>query len=429
MLLISPTIQAAKMQSVSPWVLSFGLVFSVATQLRLPGLSLGLGEALLLLWMLITLPAAWNWRNPALTGVLALTIVGALLLSAGYFVINYPEGHIRPSAAHDTLAYMFCAALAINYVRLIDKCENLQPAMLLWAFSLSVLLALVLGFVAREWSGIDVMYYGIRWQHLSSNPNQFALLALPLPFLALHLLLRQPEKKKWLMPTLLGLLALFLGWYCKSDALSLAWVGGGVVAALALSKRPERIRPTASYSRFIAAMFVLLMVAGSSWQWRDVAGQVMIGTGTGTKATSASMGVSSNPIIADQNQVATRLHLWRNALAAIQYAPLTGMGPGSHSGFLNPFDGVEAHNTLLDWGTQAGVFGAVALLGYSTWMLWQVIRSRKFELVAMLLALYGFAMFHMMLRHPLFWILPLLALQLAQHADAGDSDAKTQERN
>jgi hypothetical protein len=50
------------------------------------------------------------------------------------------------------------------------------------------------------------------------------------------------------------------------------------------------------------------------------------------------------------------------------------------------------------------------------------MRCRHYELVAMLLALYGFAMFHLMLRQPLFWIVPLLALQLALHSDASNSD-------
>jgi O-antigen ligase len=427
MFLTAPVMQTAKMQSVSPWLLSLGLVFSVATQLRLPGLPLGLGEVLLLLWLLTTVVSAKNWHNPALTGVLALTLVSALLLSAGYFLMVYPEGHSRPPALHDTLAYVFCAVLAINYARLSDKYENDLPAMLLWAFLMSAMLALVLGVIGRDWSGMDVMYHHMRWQHLSDNPNQFALLVLFLPFLALHLILRQSEKQSLLMPTLLGLLALGLGWYSQSDALTLAWVGGGLVAALALSgERPKRSippQPPAPYARLIAALLVLLMVAGSAWQWRDVAAQVILGTGTKTGGCSNLMGTPKTPINDDQNQVGIRLCLWHNALVAIQYSPLTGMGPGPHSGFIKPFDGEEAHNSLLDWGTQAGLVGVAALVGYLTWLLWQVMRRRHYELVAMLLALYCFAMFHLMLRQPLFWIVPLLALQLALRSDASVSDA------
>ena len=421
--------QTAKMQPVSPWLLSLGLVFSVATQLRLPGLPLGLGEVLLLMWLLTTVVSANNWRSPALACVLALTLVGALFLSAGYFVTVYPEGQLRPPALHDTLAYIFCAVLAVNYARLADKYENSLPAMLLWAFLLSTLLALVLGVIARDWSGMDVMYYHTRWQHLSDNPNQFALLALPLPFLALHLILRQSENQNLLMLTLLGLLALGLGWYSQSDALTLAWVGGGLVAALALYGKYPKLSTSAQHTapraRRIAALLMFLMVAGSAWQWRDVAVQVTQGTGTKTKTGTCSnlMGTPENPINADQNQVSIRLCLWRNALTAIQYAPLTGMGPGPHSGFIKPFEGEEAHNTLLDWGTQTGLVGAATLVGYLTWLLWQVMRCRHYELVAMLLALYGFAMFHLMLRQPLFWIVPLLALQLALHSDASNSDA------
>ena len=132
----------------------------------------------------------------------------------------------------------------------------------------------------------------------------------------------------------------------------------------------------------------------------------------------------ANQTNADRSQVNIRLCLWRNALAAIQYAPLTGMGPGPHAGFIKPFDGEEAHNTLLDWGTQVGLVGAAALVGYLAWLLWQVMRRRYYELGAMLLALYCFAMFHLVLRQPLFWFVPLLALQLALRSGTSDSNAK-----
>lgn len=437
--------QTTKTQSVSPWLLSLGLVFSVASQLRLPGLPLGLGEALLLLWLLTTLVAAQKWRNPALIGVLALAAVGAPLLSAGYFLTAYPGGQSRPPALHDTVAYFFCAILAINYARLKDKYENSLPAMLLWAFLVSALLALVLGFFSTNWSGMDVMYYHTRWQHLSNNPNQFALLALPLPFLALHLMLRQPAEQNPLIPALLALLALGLGWYSQSNALTLAWIGGGLAAVPALrwgvdSHNMPVSSPTKRFktqNKLIASSLIVLMVAGSTWQWRSVATEVSVVAETeietrasvearvSTGLCSEALDLYQSPSAAGKGQVGVRLVLWCNALAAIQYAPLTGMGPGPHSGFSKPFEGEEAHNTPLDWGTQSGLVGVAALVVYLLWLLWQVVRCRCYELVAMLFALYVFAMFHMVLRQPLFWVIPLLTLQLAQRSSGGDSDAKT----
>lgn len=438
--------QSAKAQTISSWLLSMGLVFSVATQLRLPGMPVGLGEILLLLWLLATSVARRNSHSPAVVGVLSLTVAGAILLGAGYFFTAYPEGQQRPPVLHDTQAYIFCAVLAINYARLEYRDEISLPSVLLWAFLVSSLMALVLGVVLRNWSGIDVMYQQTRWRHLSNNPNQFALLALPLPFLALHLILRPFEKQKLLMPMLLGLLALGLGWNSQSDALALAWVGGGAVAVLALQgARSERLEPPQNrpkYTRSAAALLVLLMVVGSAWQFRDVAVGVLTGAGTGVGARigtatgtgtargaatgtgTCNMGLVRDLPEAQQNQIRIRLCLWRNSLAAIQYAPLSGLGPGPHSGFTKPFDGEEAHNTLLDWGTQAGLAGIAVLVAYFGWLLWQVASRRHYELAAMLLALYSFAMFHYVLRQPLFWMVPLLALQLALRLSTGDSDAK-----
>lgn len=419
MFLTSPVIQivkqTAKAQSISPWLLSLGLVFSVATQLRLPGLPLGLGEVLLLLWLPTTLVSGQNWRNPALTGVLSLIIVGALLLGAGYFLTAYPEGQLRPPALHDTLAYVFCAVLVINYARLTDKYENSLPAMLLWAFLLSALLALVLGVIVRDWSGIDAVWRDppYRWKHLSSNPNQFALLALPLPFLALHLILQTPKKSIFLLSLIAGLLALALGWYGQSDALMLAWIGGGLVALLPLlTNRPGKVflpvsgKNRSVYAIRIYALLIILMMAASAWQWKDKLAGVSAGVDAGARSPQC-------PSMAEYNQASVRFCLWRNALGVIEYAPLTGLGPGPHSGIVKPFDGWEAHNTLLDWGSQTGLFGMGALLAYWLWVLWEVMRRHRYELVAMLLALYCFSMFHFVLRQPLFWIIPLLALALA----------------
>lgn len=405
---------AGRRQFVSLILLSLGLVFSVATQLRLPGFPLGLGELLLLLWLLTTLISTRTWRNPALAGVLSLTAVGALLLGAGYFLTSYPAGQSRPPALHDTLAYAFSAVLAINYACLSNRHESSLPAALLWAFLLSALLALVLGVIANEneWSGIDAMYNHSRWQHLSNNPNQFALLALPLPFLALHLILRQHKKHNLLVPTITYLLALALGLYSQSGALTLAWIGGGLVATLALLRKcsqtfmPTPAQPPAPHARHIAAMLILLMVAASAWQWRGVAAAI-------STKLSQSPELSQSTVRDDPHEVGLRIDLWRNSLAAIQFSPLTGLGPGAHSGFTKPFAGKEAHNTLLDWGTQTGLVGMAALAAYLVWLLWQVARRRQYELMAMLLALYCFAMFHHVLRQPLFWIIPLLAWSLA----------------
>lgn len=448
---MNPTfLQTSKIQAISVWLLSMGLVFSVATQLRLPGLALGPGEVLLLLWLLTTIVLKKRC-NPALGGVLTFSFTGALLLSAGYFLTIYPEGHLRPSVIHDTLAYVFCAVLAINYTILPNKYEANLPANLLWAFLFSTLLALALGMIAKDWSGINVMYYETRWQHLANNPNQFALLALPLPFLALYLILRQPKKKTLYLPLFISLLALSLGWYSQSDALALAWIVGGLLATPALLQEQPSYLLSSQTSKMLSwrftALLIGLIVTGSAWQFRHVALEFISGSLQSpgsiqspdqsqienprliSKAAPCSnlMGDSKSPVNADQNQVSVRLCLWQNALSVIQYAAATGMGPGPHSGFTKPFDGEEAHNTVLDWGTQTGFPGIVLLMGYLAWLFWKVLRTRHYELAAMLLALYSFAMFHMLLRQPLFWIIPLVAVELALQSTDGKLNPEVKE--
>lgn len=424
-------------QFISLTLLSLGLVFSVASQLRLPGLPLGLGELLLVLWLISTIGAPSNWRNSTLYAVLSLILIGVLFLSMGYFLTSYPPSHTRPPALHDALAYAFSAVIAINYARLFYRYDNSFPSALLHAFLLSVLIAVVLGVFASDVTGIDTVWRDppYRWKHLSNNPNQFALMVLPLPFLALHLI-RQYKGARLLIASIAGLIALTLGWYSQSDALIMSWIVGGLVLLIALLiTRPRSVLQNnlrenfSSRVRLLTIVLILFLAGITIWQSRNKAAEMMAGVQIMLQNKAAIIGSSDCISGSKYNQASVRLCLWRNALVVIQYAPLTGFGPGPHSGLVKPFQGEEAHNTLLDWGSQTGLIGLAALVTYSGWVLWRVARQRRYELVAMLLALYCFSMFHLVLRQPLFWIIPLLAVELARRSILNISNTDLRNHN
>lgn len=107
-----------------------------------------------------------------------------------------------------------------------------------------------------------------------------------------------------------------------------------------------------------------------------------------------------------------RFCLWRHALDAVDQKPLTGWGPGPHSGITGPLMQEEAHNTWLDWATQSGLIGLIALTAYMLWIFIRLLASGRYELLALFVALISFSMFHHTLRQPLFWLLPLIATNL-----------------
>ena len=98
-----------------------------------------------------------------------------------------------------------------------------------------------------------------------------------------------------------------------------------------------------------------------------------------------------------------RIMLWRYGLEAMAASPLTGLGPGSHSGFSDPFAGRESHNSLIDWGASAGLLGLLAYAALVGWLVRRIWRARDALLMAALSAVLMVSLFHFTFRHPVFW--------------------------
>ena len=405
------------------WLFSFGFVLSVSSQLRLQAIPVGPGELLLSIWALVTLSQNRAWPSQSSLGLVALVVAAAAVLSLGFFGSSYPASQTRPSPTHDSLAYLFCALLAVNYVTLRETDARLLVEKILLAFVASTVAALLLGWFLSEWTEVNVLYYGVRWQHLSNNPNQFALMTLPLPFLALHYLRQHPLGLRAFLVFFAALLAITLGWQSQSDALAAAWtLGGFFVSGAVLNdlKRTHRVfrgRPTwfdfSASDRWLSTLLLLTLLCGSAWYFRPTMLGVLSVRAPVLGSPPTVLPGESALSASDRTQVSRRGALWRNSLAAIQHEPFFGLGPGAHSGFNGPFEGEEAHNTFLDWGTQTGIVGLSLLLAYSSWIFYTVARCRNPSITGMLLAVGLFSMFHFTLRQPIFWLLPLLAIDLA----------------
>ena len=127
------------------WLFSFGFVLSVSSQLRLQAIPVGPGELLLSIWALVTLSQNRAWPSQSSLGLVALVVAAAAVLSLGFFGSSYPASQTRPSPTHDSLAYLFCALLAVNYVTLRETDARLLVEKILLAFVASTVAALLLG--------------------------------------------------------------------------------------------------------------------------------------------------------------------------------------------------------------------------------------------------------------------------------------------
>ena len=97
-----------------------------------------------------------------------------------------------------------------------------------------------------------------------------------------------------------------------------------------------------------------------------------------------------------------RLSLWISSLEAIKESPFFGWGPGGHAGIDGPYGGWESHNTILDLGTAAGIFG---LLFYLLIIVANFRKIGQYSPASLLLfVMIVYSMAHNVLRHPVFWL-------------------------
>lgn len=414
------------------WLLAAGLVFSVSSQLRVPGAGVGPGELLLVAWLVTRVVGERVMRPALLAPFLGFWGAAALLLAAGRALGTYPVDTPRPGGLHDAMAYALCVVLGIAFLTQSRQAIRQLPERLLAMYLASAAVAVVVGLALRSVTGVDAMYYGVRWQHLSNNPNQFALMVLPMPFLALRAL-RQPGASP-VLPVTAFAVAIGLGLYSHSDALSLAWLGGSVLVAGGwwwMSSQGWMARPAL---RSLASLLLAVMLVSMAWQWRFLlpgvvrSTQADVATDTAAAAASAiyKAQVAGTPMPAtaetsnfdaDQSQAGLRVRLWRHGLQAATSSPVVGLGPGPHSGYVKAFDGVEAHNSVLDWATQAGGLGVLVLLAYAAILGRLLLMRAGPEAIAMVASLACFSLFHFTMRQPLFWLLPLLAALLPGRVD------------
>jgi O-antigen ligase len=108
------------------------------------------------------------------------------------------------------------------------------------------------------------------------------------------------------------------------------------------------------------------------------------------------------------DQASTRLMLSVAGIESISSSWLSGYGPGAFS--LPNDEGIrqEAHNTLVDWGTQAGIGALVVIVVMAFQVVRHLLRIRRPWMAAAVVALLDFSALHFVFRQPVFWILFLL---------------------
>jgi hypothetical protein len=400
-------------------LLALGLVLGTASQLRLPGVPLGIGEVCLVLWLGLAslhVLTGSSVRNPrALLWLGTFWVCFAFILSIGAcLALLRPEVLDPVTILHDTFAYLLVAATSCLIAATMKADGTLrQTQWFLIAFwSIGLLLQLAMGWQFIRVSAIDPWYWD-RFRGWSENPNQLAIYCAVLTPLSLHLVLT--AKGFGRLAAVFSCLATFVvGRLTKSDTFLIA-MALSTPLFIVLRLRNWLTSPEHRLSlRFAAAAFVAIAIVPLSLSLAPYAAA----TADNVEGLAASM-MKDRGGEATKATATLRMQLWQDALYIGLETGSLGLGPGPH---LEKPTGVtdkgvslplEAHNTLLDVFTQAGLLGVIAVVSLFAGTFVLLLRAKHDALAILIVALAIFSISHFILRHPTVWFALALSLILS----------------
>lgn len=422
-------------------LLALGLLLSVATQFRPAGSPIGPGEVCLLMWLLLMLGREAVRLGPPLTSALsrllifwALFVVALSIGTMTAFAIH--DSHDPDLFLHDAMVYPLVAAVSCFSVFGSDAGPRLRRvAWLLAAFgtvSLALQLAGAWGLVGGPQS--DPWYWN-RFRGWSQNPEQLALLCAALGLLTLHLAETAARPGERIAAVTSAILPIYVGRLTKTDAFTLVLVVAGPIF-VALKFRTWLLSTERSMTfRFAAAWLAVLALPLVLASAVPLAPSIAAQTAVLAKAMSKDNGKSTG------QEAELRLALWSEALSRGTESGMLGLGPGPHLQIprslvaarlielnqpkeiyhpeANGTPNYEAHNTVLDLFTQGGLLAVLSFLWLAGTTLFNTYKAGLAGLTTLLCGLLLYAMFALMIRHPIFWF----AIALCLVAKAGNGRA------
>ncbi|WP_371423077.1 O-antigen ligase family protein [Tardiphaga sp.] len=398
-------------------LLSFGVVLTTASQLRLPGIPLGVGEICLVLWLIIvSLRAVVTGRICNATALLrigAFWVCLSFALSVGTCVAYLSQELDLPSMLHDAFAYLLVAAFTCLIVATMETNVALRQTQ--WFLIVFWNIALVLQ-IAAGWSIISLPsvdpWYWDRFRGWAENPNQIALYCAVLTPLSLSLALSAKGFGR-IAGSFSCLLTFIVGRLTKSDTFLVAMVTAVAVFFL-LRLRSWLTSPQHRFSlRSVVAVLVIVAAVPLALTLAPYA----VATADEFEGLAISLAKDRGGE-ATKRTASLRVQLWEDALHRGLKAGSLGLGPGPHLEKPNVADNrllptpFEAHSTLFDIFTQGGLLAVIAVCSLFASAFLLAFRAKLDALAALFVALAIFSISHFILRHPIVWFAFALGLIL-----------------
>ncbi len=423
-------------------LLASGLLLSTASQLRLAGFAIGPAEICLVIWLVSMLGREAGRFGPPMTPALSRLLIFWALFTLAQSLgtltgLAIGDVHDPDLFWHDVMAYPILAAVSCMSVVDPGAGPRLRRVAWLLAGPGTVFLALQL---ADGWGLIDIPlidpWYWNRLRGFSENPNQLALICTVLGFLSLHLAETAARLPARIAALACAILPIYVGRLTRSDSFALVLLTGGPIF-VALKFRTWLLSFERGMTfRFAFAWIVILALP------LILASVAPLGSSIAARAQGIAMGMSKDSGKDAVREAELRFGLWREAISRGLEAGMLGLGPGPHLEIppsivaarlgekepkyvehpaLNSMPNYEAHNTLLDLFTQGGLVAVLSFLWIAATALLITYRARLDALTTLVCGVGVFSMFHLIVRHPIFWF--VIALCLVAGAEAGRSSA------
>lgn len=410
-------------------LLVVGLLLSVSTQLRIPGLPVGLGEICLVAWILSSLGRFLYRLDVPLPlasfRLLAFWVLLVVALSVGTMTA-YVIGDIHDAGLflHDIAAYVLVGSIGLFCVVEPHGETRLQRLSWLLVVLGSLFLALQL---AHAWKIVNFLeiepWFFHRFRGWSANSNALALLCLILAMLSVHLAETSTRFGEKIVAAGCIILPILAGILTDSDAFMLALVLSCAIFLIlkfwkSLYSKPSK-RSFSSLSKSMVMLALPLFMASAipiAW---------MLGSGfEGNEAI-----ISSEKSAALAEEAEERFQLWEQALRRGAESGMLGLGPGPHLKYrqpklqlkkLNADLGppppiVEAHNTLLDLFVQGGILAVISIFCLGIITTTTILKAGKQALAALLFGIAIFGSTHFIIRSPNVWFVVAMCLVAPEH--------------
>jgi hypothetical protein len=425
-------------------LLALGLLLaSTASQLRPGDSPIGPGEICLVGWVLLTVFREAGRLGPTLTRPLSTLLIFWLIFVVAQCIgamAGFATGDRHDSVLfmHDVMAYLLLAGVSCLSVVNSDLMRVAWLTATLGAAWLALQVAFGWGWInlgdfdTWEWE---------RFRGLSDNANQLALFCAVHGLLSLHLADVAQRFGARIVAMICMVVAIYVGRLTMSDAFLLVLVAAGPIFVVLKLQRWLMLRQLKMTLRFASAWILILAVP------LVVAYVVPLGASAAAEFEDFVKGMTKGGGGRDtQETTRLRFELWNLAMRRGIDAGMLGLGPGPHLeippsivagrrdsnndpkhvehpefGFVPNF---EAHNTFLDIFIQGGLIAILSLGWLGATALVGTRRASLDALTTLICGLAIFSVFHLIVRHPIFWFAISLCL-----VAAADRSAPTRARD